>query len=151
MTSVSCEFHRLLLEKPLHSTVVSSCLQLMVSSAHTEFNINFLCCRHDGYHFNLCPSIMADINLRGTLSEKCFQNWTPKIARWDSCVYFVCPVLNFFLPSCFIPLFWPSCQVQMARGCPTLHSKFLQWLEAPRPQLQTILATSIFCSSDKQE
>lgn len=126
--------------------MVSSCLQ-------TEFNINLLCCQHDGYHFNLCPSIMADINIRGTLSGKCFQYWTPKIARRDSSVFTLSvQCLIFFLFSCFIPLiFWPSCQVQMARGCPTLHSNFLQWLEAPRPRLQTILATSIFCSSDKQE
>lgn len=81
----------------------------MLSSAHTEFNINLLCCRHDGYHFNLCPSITAHIrhiNIWGTLPEKCFQDWTPKIARWHSPVFTLSvQCLIFFLLSCFIPPF----------------------------------------------
>lgn len=124
----------------------------MLRSASTEFNINFLPCRHGGYHFNLCPSIIADINMWGTLSERCFMDLTPKRPRWDSSVFTLSVRCLIFSSSHVLsPLFWPSCQVQMARGCPTLHSKFLQWLEAPGPHLQTILAASIFSSSDKQE
>lgn len=109
MTPVNCEFHKSLREKPLHSTVLSGCFHLMLSSAHAEFNINFLCCLYDGSHFNLCPSIMADTNIWGTLSEKCFQDWTPKIARSDSSVFNLSvQCLIFSTSHVLFLLFWPS-------------------------------------------